>query len=389
MKEIKDIIQSFDEAEKQGKQTALATVVHVDGSSYRRPGARMLITEEGELTGAISGGCLEGDALRKALLVMSQKRSMLVTYDTMDEDDAKLGIGLGCNGIIQVLIEPINTADPHNPIQLLKNVAAKRQKAVLITLFSLENKKDSQPGTCLLLREAEQAKGNSSVLNEILIKDGTQVLANGHSLFRNYISEHQNLTAFIELIKPAVSLIVMGAGNDVIPLVAMAEIMGWETTVIDGRPHYAKKERFSPTCQVLVSRPEKVLEQVATDEQTVFLLMTHNYNYDMAMLLQLLQKNVIYVGMLGPKKKLERMLGEWEEQGIHLTKEQLASVHSPVGLNIGAETSEEIALSILSEIKAVLSGRQGLSLHSNTGTIHSRNDLIIEQVNIADKNKQQ
>ncbi len=121
MKEIKDIIHSFEEAIKQGRQTALATVVHVDGSSYRRPGARMLITDEGQLTGAISGGCLEGDALRKALLVMSQQRSLLVTYDTMDEDDAKLGIGLGCNGIIQVLIEPINPGEPNNPIQLLKN----------------------------------------------------------------------------------------------------------------------------------------------------------------------------------------------------------------------------------------------------------------------------
>ena len=387
MKEIKDIIRSFEEAQKQGKQTALATVVHVEGSSYRRPGARMLINEEGELTGAISGGCLEGDALRKALLVMSQKKSMLVTYDTMDEDDAKLGIGLGCNGIIQVLIEPINAADPYHPVQLLKEVATRRQKAVLITIFSLENKKNAQPGTCLLLRENEQAKGNTSLLNEIVIKDGMQVLANGHSLFRNYISENQSLTAFIELIEPAVSLVVIGAGNDVIPLVAMAGILGWETTVIDGRPNYAKKERFSPSCQVLVAKPEKVLEQIAVDQQTVFLLMTHNYNYDMAMLLQLLQKNVIYVGMLGPKKKLERMLNEWDEHEIHFTQEQLASVHSPVGLDIGAETSEEIALSILSEIKAVLSGKQGLSLHSNTGTIHSRNDYVIEQVNIADKNQ--
>src|SRR5688572_12715879 len=166
MKEIKDIIQSFDEAQKQGKQTALATVVHVDGSSYRRPGARMLITEEGQLTGAISGGCLEGDALRKALLVMSQQRSMLVTYDTMDEDDAILGIGLGCNGIIQVLIEPINTADPNNPIRFLKTIAERRQKAVLVTLFSLKDKKDPQPGTCLLLRENEQAEGNASILND-------------------------------------------------------------------------------------------------------------------------------------------------------------------------------------------------------------------------------
>src|ERR1044071_5910950 len=100
MKEIKEIIRAFDEAQQQEKKTALATVVHVEGSSYRRAGARMLITEEGQLTGAISGGCLEGDALRKALLVMTQQKTMLVTYDTMDEDDATLGVGLGCNGII-------------------------------------------------------------------------------------------------------------------------------------------------------------------------------------------------------------------------------------------------------------------------------------------------
>jgi len=172
----------------------------------------------------------------------------------------------------------------------------------------------------------------------------------------------------------------------VVPLIAMAEILGWETTVIDGRPAYAKKERFVPSCQVLVSKPENVISQIEIDNRTVFVLMTHNYNYDMAMLHQLLIKNVIYVGMLGPKKKLDRILGELRDQGASFTEEQLASVHSPVGLDIGAETSEEIALSILSEIKAVLSGKQGLSLHSNTGSIHSRNELAIEQVKVSEKN---
>ena len=141
MKEILNIIKAFDEAQQQQLQTALVTLVHVDGSSYRRPGARMLVREDGQLTGAISGGCLEGDALRKALLAMAQKKPMLVTYDTNDEDDASLGLGLGCNGIIQVLIEPINPAEQNNPIQLLEAVAVKRQKAVLITLFSLAKKK--------------------------------------------------------------------------------------------------------------------------------------------------------------------------------------------------------------------------------------------------------
>ena len=133
MKEIRDIIRAYDEAQKMGKQTALATVVHVEGSSYRRPGARMLIEDDGQLTGAISGGCMEGDALRKALLVMTEKKSRLVTYDTMDDDDAKFGVGLGCNGIIQVLIEPIEVNDSNNPIQYLKAVNEKRQQSILVT----------------------------------------------------------------------------------------------------------------------------------------------------------------------------------------------------------------------------------------------------------------
>src|SRR5260370_37468655 len=118
MKEIKDILNAFDDAQKQGKKTALATVVHVDGSSYRRAGARMLVTEDGQLTGAISGGCLEGDALRKARLAMVQNKPMLVTYDTTDDDDAKFGVGLGCNGIIHILIEPIFSEIETQPVNL-------------------------------------------------------------------------------------------------------------------------------------------------------------------------------------------------------------------------------------------------------------------------------
>src|ERR1700744_6517091 len=119
MKEIIDIVTAYEQAVEQGKKTALATVVLVEGSAYRRAGARMLITEDGQLTGAISGGCLEGDALRKARMVILQQEPLLVTYDTMDDDDAKLGVGLGCNGIIHILIEPIHDMQS-NPIMLLR-----------------------------------------------------------------------------------------------------------------------------------------------------------------------------------------------------------------------------------------------------------------------------
>src|SRR5215217_4216764 len=137
VKEITEIIKAYQQAVADGKRMALATVVHVEGSSYRRPGARMLVTDDGQLTGAISGGCLEGDALRKALLAISQQKNKLVTYDTTDESDTTLGVQLGCNGIVHILFEPIDAAQADNPVELLKKVLVKRQNAVVITLFSL------------------------------------------------------------------------------------------------------------------------------------------------------------------------------------------------------------------------------------------------------------
>jgi len=320
--------------------------------------------------------------LRKALLVITEKRSRLVTYDTMDDDDAKFGVGLGCNGIIQVLMEPIDVNDPNNPIQYLKAINEKRQKAVLVTLFSLQDKKDPQHGTCLLLKDDGNLIDHTPVLKDILIAEASEALVNQTSSFKNYVSEDQNLTAFFEVIRPPVSLIIIGAGNDVMPLAGMADILGWETTVIDGRANYAKKERFVTACQVLVAKPGQALEQIVIDEHTVFLLMTHNYNYDMAMLKQLLQKNVVYIGMLGPKKKRERILGELKDEGLTFTEQQLSVLHSPVGLDIGAETSEEIALSILAEIKALFAGKDVQSLRTINEVIHPRSSTVIEKIKL-------
>src|SRR5580704_13329757 len=136
MKEIKDIVRAFDLANSEGKRSALATVVHVEGSSYRRPGARMLVTEDGQLTGAISGGCLEGDALRKALYAIGQQQNKLVTYDTRDEADVQFGVQLGCNGIVHILFEPIDDSKACHPIRLLRELIGERRDAVLLTLFS-------------------------------------------------------------------------------------------------------------------------------------------------------------------------------------------------------------------------------------------------------------
>ena len=202
MKEIREIIKAYEAANKAGKKSALASVVHLNGSSYRRPGARMLVTDDGELTGAISGGCLEGDALRKAMMVLSQQKSKLVTYDTNDEDDATIGVQLGCAGVIQVLFEPIDENDANNPIQLLSKAIASRQKAVLVTLFSLEDKKNEQPGTCLLLEENGNISGHipfPGSQNEIM-NDVEEAMNRRLSSFKNYAGENVSVTAFIEFL---------------------------------------------------------------------------------------------------------------------------------------------------------------------------------------------
>ena len=379
MKELLQIIKAYDAALHAGKKSALAVVVHVEGSSYRRPGARMLVTDEGELTGAISGGCLEGDALRKAMLVLSQQQTKLITYDTSDEDDATFGIQLGCQGVIQVLFEPIDAGNKNNPLQLLKKAVALRQQSVLVTLFCLQDKKSWQPGTCLLM----EANGNISgeiphaELHQAVLEDVQLAMLQQSSLFKNYQYKNNSVIAFIEFLQPPVSLVIVGAGNDAIPMMQIADTLGWEVSVVDGRGTHAKPERFTAACQVLVSKPEKVLEQIAIDSQTVFVMMTHNYNYDLAMLKVLLQRKVTYIGMLGPKKKLEQMLEELREEHMELTGEQLNAIYGPVGLEIGAETAAEIALSVIAEIKAVLSNKTGGLLRNRHEVIHSRADAQI------------
>ena len=384
MKEISEIINAYDKAVLDGKSTALATVVHVDGSSYRRPGARMLVDDEGFLTGAISGGCLEGDALRKAMLALSQQKTKLVTYDTSNEDDMTIGIQLGCAGIIQVLFEPINNSSPYNPIELIRESISRRQHAVLLTLFNLDNKNQEQRGTCLLLQEDGILRGDiqHQDFQDALVNDMKDVLQSGKSIFKSYVDQHQSNTAFIEFMQPAVSLVIVGAGNDAIPMMQIANTLGWDIRVVDGRNSHAKPEKFQTACQVLVSKPEEVLGQLPIDDRTAFVMMTHNYNYDIAMLKALLPMDIPYIGMLGPKKKTARMLKEIQDAGLKIDDKMLEKVYGPTGLELGAETPEEIALSITAEILSVMNGTPGGQLKRKNDVIHSRSGTSIMVKNI-------
>ncbi|WP_209328795.1 XdhC family protein [Lunatimonas salinarum] len=371
MKEIKEIINAFEEAQRIGEQTALATVVKVDGSSYRRPGARMLVTENGMLTGAISGGCLEGDALKKAQFVMFKKQSMVVTYDTTDDDDAKFGVGLGCNGIIHILIEPIDPLSEQHPINLLKKLTGGRQDHVLVTFFDLNNKREPQIGTCLAYNNQDgYVTGIKIPHREALEEDIQSVWKDRHSLIVEYGAEAP-ITAFIEWVPAHLSLVIVGAGNDAIPLSRLAHVLGWEITLIDGRATQATRGRFPSVDHIHVVTAADAPPLIPKDSRTAVVLMTHNFNYDLAVMKGILPLKIAYLGVLGPKKKLEKMYESLAANSLFVAVEDKRKIFGPVGLNIHAEAPEEIALSIISEIKAVLSGGDGSFLRDKEGPIHT------------------
>lgn len=373
VKEIKAIIEAYEQAQAADIRTALATVVHVEGSSYRRPGARMLVTDEGNITGAISGGCLEGDALRKAQLVIAQQQPKLVIYDTRDEEDAFIGRQLGCAGLITVLFEPIDSSHTMNALECLRQQTQHRSPQIRITIFSLADKQATPYGTCFWQQGTQQwGKLPDELDRDQINEDIAVTLQKQVSHFCQYPN---GSTVFFEYIPAAVSLVLVGAGNDVLPMAQFADILGWEVHVVDGRATHARTERFPLACQVLAGKPETLIEKIPFDSRTAIVLMTHNYQYDLSMFRLLIEKPVAYIGILGPAKKRERM---FTELGRTLTAAEQAIVYGPTGLNIGAETPEEIALSVLSEIQAVLRKRKPEHLAQITDTIHDRSETLIK-----------
>ncbi|MFU1859726.1 XdhC family protein [Sphingobacterium sp. NGMCC 1.201703] len=375
MKEIKDIVLAAREAVSENNAMALATVVKVEGSSYRRPGARMLVTEDGRMTGAISGGCLEGDALKKALLAIHQRKNRLVTYDTNTAEGSAIGLQLGCNGIVHILFEYIDLQRTDHPIILLESLLQQRHEALLATCFSSDRQGEHE-GTQLLVKdltaEIQSVDTQFPELKEYINLART----NRQSVLASLTRAGENKEVLIQYLAPTTHLVLAGAGNDAQPVVETASLLGWEITVLDGRVGHATAGRFPRAHRLMTGPAEEVLKNIAIDPWTVFVLMTHNYRYDLSLLKELVHSPTPYIGLLGPKTKLLRMFADLRQDGAELTPAQQHIVHGPVGLDIGAETSDEIALAIIAEIKAVLNGRPGGSLKFLQTKIHAENPLI-------------
>ncbi len=236
---------------------------------------------------------------------------------------------------------------------------------MITTLFN-ENKLEEQKGTCCYVSDEENSCSSDAP---------HFVLAESKSILRQKqtsVLQYNYQSVLYQFVPPTIHLVVVGAGNDAQPLIQMAGLLGWQTTVIDGRATHATRQRFPQAQNIMVSKPSDALSGLKIDEQTAFVLMTHNYNYDVHLLSHLILSRCSYIGVLGPKSKLQRMLHDIEKKGIAISDPERDKIYGPVGLDIGAETAEEIAVSVIAEIKAVLSGRKGTMLRDNTLHIHQR-----------------
>ncbi len=369
MTELQRLFIAYDQHRAARRPCALATVVEVLGSAYRRPGARMLVTEDGELTGAISGGCLEGDARQRARRAIFQGEPALVTYDTRDEDDPRHGLGPGCQGVVRILLEPLDFADPDNPMELLRGFAQHPAPAVLATVFETDTAGlKAAVGQSLLLAEGGVGRG-TPLLAGPLGEAARTTFAEGKSQVLDIETDAGPVRALLEVLTPPLRLVVYGAGNDAQPLVHLAASLGWHITVVDGRPNLATPARFPEAAAVRIV-PVGELETQLPDPLAYHVLLSHNYAYDLAALQTLLPSPAPYIGLLGPRLKAQRLLDELDSFSVALVQQLRERLHSPIGLDLGSETPEEIALAIVAEIQAQRSGRQGRPLRERAGTVH-------------------
>lgn len=324
MKELAEILQ------KRAPGMAVATVVKTTGSSYRRPGARMLVGKDGAIAGSISGGCLEQDVVEHARKVCATEKPILLSYDTTMEEDVLFGVGLGCKGVIEILVEPLN----------------------------------GPAGSMLDHVELSLAQGESCSFNTIFRSDDPQRL--GQRVQERRVGEE----LFTETILPPIDLVIFGAGFDAIPLSRFAKELGFRVTVVDRRPAYATRERFPEADEVRILEAAQI-DQLHLSSRAAAVVMAHHYVTDRDYLRALLPSPLQYLGVMGPRRRCEKMLQEFRDEGLMLGDELLSKLHNPVGLDIGAEGPEQIALAIVSEICAAFAGHNGGILREKKGPIHS------------------
>jgi len=330
----------------------------------------MLVTGDGRSAGLISGGCLEADLRERSAAVFAAGKPLFVTYDSTSPDEILWGLGLGCTGVAHILLERVSEAEKCTVIEFLEECRRTRRAGAIAVPYFLSGAGPVLTESRVFLREGDTTGEEGGGLEGELRRSCRSAIAARKSSYCRLSLAEGTADAFIEFVPPPVSLFIFGAGPDAVPIVRLAKELGWHVTVADGRTAYLKRELFPQADELLLSHPAEAREAPAIPGGAAAVIMTHNFNNDVALAGRLFRSPAAFVGLLGPRAKSDLLLARLAEEGISPTKDQIARLHSPVGLDIGAETPEEIALAIISEIQAVLHDRPGTPLRLRDGPIH-------------------
>ncbi len=366
MKELVEILDAMEGFARAGEPMALATIVGVRGSTYRREGARLLLTRSQQMVGNISGGCLESDVMVVADEVMRTGRPRVVTYDLTADDDVVWGLGLGCNGAVDIFIEPVDPAQ--EVFALYRRAVAEERSLVVVTALGGA----VAPGARLAVWPDGVRVGTlgDPDLDQRAVRTAEAALQEGASRVHTLAARGGEASCFVEVVRPPIRLVVCGAGHDAVPVVQMASALGWRVVVVDSRERFLTPQRFPGARQFVRAEPAEAARRVPVDRRTYVVVMTHNYLHDRDLLRGFLATEVPYIGMLGPRIRTEKILADLRRDGVRVTDDDLARVYGPVGLDLGGETPEEIALAVVGEIQAVQAGRRAGFLRDRPGPIH-------------------
>ncbi len=332
--EFKEIITSYEKARQQGILAVMATVVDVEGSSYRRPGVGMLILQNGVAKGAVSGGCVEKEVLRQSQSVFQSGIPKIMTYDGKYR--------LGCEGILYILIEPFDIDE--TVIDSIKKHLSSRKPFEITSYFS-KTETNKNMGSVIQFEEEQKIS------------------------FSSNLPQTTTLPCFQRIMEPCFRLIIIGAEHDAVVLCQLASVTGWEIEVVSTPQSPKQLKEFPGANKIHNCGPEDVkLDHV--DDQTAIILMTHNFAKDVLYLQALKEYNPIYIGLLGPARRREKLISAFIEYHPEISEEFLDILHGPAGLNLGAETPQEIAIAIIAEILSVIRNQKPIPLQDKKGAIH-------------------
>jgi xanthine/CO dehydrogenase XdhC/CoxF family maturation factor len=360
MRDLWDIVERYAEETRAGRAVTLATLVDTEGSTYRCTGARALITESGEVVGLLSGGCLEADVAHHARRITAPAQRRLLTYDLREDDDAGVGLGLGCKGKLTIFLERIDASDDANPLERLAQRGREAIEGDAASAVIFDGPRRGQR-----LWYADGCVDSPEIEDPELIAALTRACVAACGARRPAVL--RDLHAFVEPSPRRRTLAIFGAGPDAIPLVRLASELGFRVTLRDHREHALAQRAFASCEDRRLVPPSRRTDDAADVRASAALVMTHSYDADLAILRGLAAADLTYVGVLGPAHRGADLRRDLARGGLTVRE-----LRSPVGLDIGADAPETIALSILAEILAVLHGRDGGFLRDRRGSIHDR-----------------